>query len=377
MEDRYARHRLIDWWDQPRLASAQIMVAGAGAIGNEVVKLLALLGVGHIFIVDFDTVEISNLTRSVLFRAEDVGQSKAMVAAERARALNPDIKVRAVQGDLETDVGLGVYRAMDVVIGCLDSIRARLALNRLCLRAGVPSLNGGIEATLAEVSLYGEASACFECGMSDAMWEREAQRYSCTGLQNDLPEDKMPTTAVVASLCASYLVNEALYLLHREKDTPKQGLNFGQKLFITVRPYGFHITDLPRNPGCLAHDLWQPVEVWAQKPGELTVARLLQQAGMPNGIVELGFDLLTTMTCVTCGETEEIFQPLETSPATLAFCPVCQTESRQPDTQNWADAASDLGGRTLQQIGSSDYSVLVVKENEARRFIQLGGAFSF
>ena len=85
IDDRYARHRLIDGWDQERLRAARVMVAGAGAIGNEVIKLLALLGIGRLLIVDFDSVEISNLTRSPLFREADIGRSKAFIAAERAK----------------------------------------------------------------------------------------------------------------------------------------------------------------------------------------------------------------------------------------------------------------------------------------------------
>ena len=85
MNDRYARHRLVDGWDQDKIARASVMVVGAGAIGNEVIKLLALYGVGHVLIVDFDTVELSNLSRSLLFREADIGRAKAVVAAERAR----------------------------------------------------------------------------------------------------------------------------------------------------------------------------------------------------------------------------------------------------------------------------------------------------
>src|SRR4051812_41735325 len=154
VEDRYARHRLIDGWDQDRLSQAAVMVAGAGAIGNEVIKLLALLGFGHILIVDFDTVEISNLTRSPLFRESDIGRPKSEVAAVRAREINPQIVVRALQGDLEYDVGLGIVRSMDLVIGCLDSLDARLALNRACQRTRTPWLNGAIEVMVGEVSLF-------------------------------------------------------------------------------------------------------------------------------------------------------------------------------------------------------------------------------
>src|SRR5689334_15768239 len=92
-DDRYSRLRLIAWWDQSKLGKSTMLVVGAGALGNEVVKNLALLGIGRIFLVDFDTIEPSNLARSVLFRSADKGRSKAEVAAERARELNPDVNI--------------------------------------------------------------------------------------------------------------------------------------------------------------------------------------------------------------------------------------------------------------------------------------------
>src|SRR4026208_1555396 len=89
-EDRYSRLRLIAWWDQQKLSKARILVVGAGAIGNEVLKNLALLEIGTVYIVDFDRVELSNLARSVLFRPSDRGRPKAEAAAEAMRTLNPD-----------------------------------------------------------------------------------------------------------------------------------------------------------------------------------------------------------------------------------------------------------------------------------------------
>src|SRR3954469_14767965 len=90
-DDRYSRLRLISWWRQERLASARLLVVGAGALGNEGMKNLAPVGVGTTYLIDLDVVEPSNLSRSVLFRAEDGGKSKAHVAAARARELNPEI----------------------------------------------------------------------------------------------------------------------------------------------------------------------------------------------------------------------------------------------------------------------------------------------
>ena len=91
--DRYGRLRLISWWRQERLQAARVLVVGAGALGNEVLKNLALVGLGTIYVIDLDVVEPSNLSRSVLFRAEDGGRPTAEVAAIRAGELNPEIRI--------------------------------------------------------------------------------------------------------------------------------------------------------------------------------------------------------------------------------------------------------------------------------------------
>ena len=137
-DDRYSRLRLIAWWDQRKLAEAKILVVGAGALGNEVLKNLALLGVGRIVVVDFDQIEQSNLTRSVLFRRRDCGRSKAEVAAEALADMNPDTVVTPLSVNVLTEVGLGTFRDVDVVIGCLDNREARLWVNRCCWKVGTP-----------------------------------------------------------------------------------------------------------------------------------------------------------------------------------------------------------------------------------------------
>lgn len=119
-EDRYSRLRLIPWWDQEKIQNARIMVVGAGALGNELVKNLTLLGVGNILILDMDSIENSNLTRSVLFRRSDVGSFKAEIAAERAIEINPDVNAVGIVANIIDDIGLGVFRRMDVVLGGLD-----------------------------------------------------------------------------------------------------------------------------------------------------------------------------------------------------------------------------------------------------------------
>jgi adenylyltransferase/sulfurtransferase len=123
-EDRFARFRLISWWDQEKLSRARALVIGAGALGNEILKNLALLGVGNVFVTDLDVVANSNLSRSVLYRGADCGRPKVEVAAERTRDLYPEIRVQPFHGNAIYDLGLGLFRWADVILGGLDNREA-------------------------------------------------------------------------------------------------------------------------------------------------------------------------------------------------------------------------------------------------------------
>src|SRR5678816_2157139 len=102
-DGRFDRFKLIGWWDQQRLARARVLVIGAGALGNEIIKNLALLGVGQLLIADMDRVENSNLSRSVLYREHDNGALKATTAAAAARDIYPDVKAHAFNGNIVHD----------------------------------------------------------------------------------------------------------------------------------------------------------------------------------------------------------------------------------------------------------------------------------
>lgn len=163
-DDRYSRLRLIAWWDQDRLAQSTVMVVGAGALGNEVLKNLALLGIGHITLIDFDEIEASNLTRSVLFRARDRGRRKVDAAADAVRDINPDVHVETIHGNIITDVGLGYFADADVVIGCLDNREARLWVNRSCWKVTTPWIDGGIQEINGVAKTFVPPDGpCYEC----------------------------------------------------------------------------------------------------------------------------------------------------------------------------------------------------------------------
>ena len=211
---------LLSWYKMDVVKNAKVMVVGAGALGNEVLKNLALFGVGNIYIVDFDTIEYTNLTRSVLFREADAdkGCFKAEVAARKLREINPNINVQYICGKLNTDVGLGLYRKMDVVIGCLDSRLARLQLNRLCMRADIPWVEGGMENLTGNVRVFKLGENCYECGLTENAKQNIFQQLSCAGVAHRNENvGRIPTTPVIASIIGAVETQEAMKLLHKEE----------------------------------------------------------------------------------------------------------------------------------------------------------------
>ena len=144
-EDRYSRLRLIPWWDQEKIRATKALVIGAGALGNEILKNLGLLGFERIVLVDLDRIEESNLSRAVLFRSEDVGQSKAGAAARRLEAISPETQVQPITGNVMQDCGLGLFAWSDVILAGLDNREARLWINRCAWKVNRPWIDGAIE----------------------------------------------------------------------------------------------------------------------------------------------------------------------------------------------------------------------------------------
>ena len=135
-EDRYERQKRISWWDQELLKNSNILVVGAGTLGNEVCKNLALLGVGNVTVIDYDIVEEVNLSRCVLMRSEDNGQNKADVVAKRMKELNREINVTPLNVAYNrTFLGIALLWMVGTIIGFQTSQKFRnMAINRYSIR---------------------------------------------------------------------------------------------------------------------------------------------------------------------------------------------------------------------------------------------------
>ena len=352
--DRYSRLRLISWWRQEKLSAARVLVVGAGALGNEVLKNLALLGVGTTYLIDLDEVEPSNLSRSVLFRAADGGRAKAEVAAERAREINPDIAVRGIRGDVITDLGLGVFADVDVVIGCLDNREARLWVNRQCWKVSTPWVDSGIQEIQGVVKVFVPPdSSCYECTMTARDYQLMNLRYSCPLLRReDILAGKVPTAPTIASMMGALEVQEALKLLHG------MPVAAGSALVFNGVTNQFYSTKLPFREDCLSHETYpEPEEVPIGHQG--TAAELFAMARVTLGgplTLALDRDLVTALECPRCGWRKEVFRPRTKVAMAEAMCPSCDAPAR-PEIVGAIEEHSPLADRRLADLGLPAYDI--------------------
>ena len=266
---------------QNQVSAARVMVVGCGALGNEVLKNLVLMGVTHIVVVDFDIVEMGNLTRSVLFTKSDAERKrlKVEVVAERLQQMNAAVEVTAICGDIAYDVGLGLVRQMDVVIGCVDSRWARFCINRLCMRAGIPWVDGGINGLEGTVRVFAPGKNCYACNLGPEGLKDLARRMPCSGIiRRQEQAGSAPTTSIIASIIGAIEVQEALKIIIKGVRSQESGVRRKQKSGVrrqgdgemtslcgkmlyydgehmTVRIADYQAYD----DECPEHELWAPV----------------------------------------------------------------------------------------------------------------------
>lgn len=274
-------YNLLSWFRQDIVRNARVLVAGAGALGNEVIKNLALFGIGHIYVCDFDRIEITNLTRSVLFREEDAFNHsfKAEVVARRAMEINPQIEVIPIVGNLFSDVGLGLYKAVDVVIGCLDSRIARYQLNRMALRAGKTWIDGSIENLTGVVRVYSPGVSCYECNLSREEFNNIMLRTGCADVvRTQTSAGRVATTPVSASIVGAMQAQEAMKVIHQRDGEPVPFRTLSGKMWRfegmtnTVNTYKYAAW----KKNCPAHDQWDKVVKCREMSAELTVAEAME-----------------------------------------------------------------------------------------------------
>ncbi len=370
-EGRFARLEAIEWWDQALLARSRVLVIGAGALGNEVIKNLALLGVGHVAIADMDRVELSNLSRSILFRESDEGQFKAQCAAHAAKQIFPGLNATALVGNILADLGLGWFRWADFVIGALDNREARVFVNAACARVGRPWIDGGIEV------LHGIArgfapprTACYECTMSTVDWDLLNKRRSCSLLaRRALAQRGTPTTPTTASVIGAIQVQEVVKFLHGRSALIGRGIVFDGT------EHSSFTVNYPINPECPWHEPAPPIQDLPQANSQTKLRSVWEQAGnILGGIdaLDLAREIVEELECPACGQREEVLQPAERIREDQLRCRVCGRES-SPKFLHSIAGDSHLLEKTAQALGLPPRDIVWARRGEKVLGFELGG----
>ena len=236
---RYSRHILLDEIGieaQERLLASSALVVGAGGLGSPAALYLACSGIGRIVLADGDTVDLTNLQRQILHRDDRIGWLKAESGRQTLLEANPGIEVIALTQRLTGDALLEAVAGASVVLDCCDNFATRHAVNRACVKAGVPLVSGAairFDGQLAVFDARRTDSPCYHCLFPET---GEVDEVACAQLGVFAP-----LTGLVGSLQAA----EALKIAG-EFGTPL----VGRLMVIEGRSLEITTIGVPRDPGC-------------------------------------------------------------------------------------------------------------------------------
>ena len=164
---RYSRHLIlpeVGVEGQKKLKEARVLLVGAGGLGSPLGLYLAAAGVGRIGLVDFDTVDFSNLQRQVLYGTKDVGRRKLAAASERITDINPHVEVVPYETHLTSENALDIFPDYDLVVDGTDNFPTRYLVNDACVLTGKPNVYGSIFRFEGQVSVFATAEGpCYRC----------------------------------------------------------------------------------------------------------------------------------------------------------------------------------------------------------------------
>jgi molybdopterin/thiamine biosynthesis adenylyltransferase len=362
-EDRYSRLRLIPWWDETRIRAARVLVVGAGALGNEILKNLALLGFQKVVVVDLDRIEESNLSRAVLFRDSDVGDTKAEVAARSYESLCPGAAVKPISADVIHQVGLGLFSWSDLIIAGLDNREARLWINRAAWKTNRPWVDGAIEGINGVVRVFVPgAPPCYECTLGETDWALLERRMSCNLLLAEADvQGKVATTPTISSIIAGVEVQEAMKLIHGLPTLAGHGYIF-EGLNHTS-----YVVEYTANADCMSHYTFGRVIRLKERSSDLTLEQLRERARQDlhsqDVTIEFSRDIIHQLVCPRCNAIEALFVPVGTVSYEQGRCPADGNMRRVVTLHSYSGEA-DLGDRHLDQLGLPAFDIFVARAGE-------------
>jgi len=250
-EDQFDRIKRIGWINIPKINKANVLVIGAGAIGNEVIKDLALSGFQKITIVDMDHVVKSNLSRCLFFREEDVKNKiyKVEAVKKRVSEFSKKVKIEAVPKKLE-ELPEKFYKKFDIIFGCVDNIMARMKINGIAYHYNIPYIDGGTHGMLGKVQvMIPPSSPCIECNLNVSHFKHIEELFTCSGREDTTVfEPKEPAEITTTAVISAVMVREGMKIISDKKDLIMKDLFYYDGNTAKVEMFELHI-----NKNCLNH----------------------------------------------------------------------------------------------------------------------------
>lgn len=392
IESTTDRQERIPGFMQSLLRNAKVMVIGAGATGNEVLKNLALTGFGYVFITDMDTISTSNLSRTVLFSPADVGKPKAETAAHRFIEMNIAAgRAEYLNGDACMELGEGVFRRFDLVINCVDNDQTRLFVSEICQRLEIPFIDIGIGGFNWNVFVTSSQkdSPCFACTMSTREEEGSLARFrnSCDVTRLvAVTTDRVPTIAVSSSMAAAKAVEEAIKVLHHKADpyTKLPKPQYGYMWYYNGETSAMSRIRFTVRNGCRHHDHYSDIGSIVEAPFSVRsrirdVLDWVKERYKNTFTLSLYKDcscadraFVTTGRCVHCGKPISIFRPQASLLDEDLLCVDCRMSNYSPTQLSEAvlktsfsmDDENKILNMSLSEIGIPKGHIIFLEPDE-------------
>src|SRR5580692_2091382 len=362
-EDRYSRLRLIPWWDQEKLAAARVLVIGAGALGNEILKNLALLGFRNVVIVDMDKIDESNLSRTILFRESDIGDFKVNAAASAYLSIAPDSLLQPIVANVTRECGLGLFASCDLILAGLDNREARLWINRSAWKVNRPWIDGAIEGINGVVRVFLPGAApCYECTLGEVDWALLQKRMSCNLLVLEpTVEGKVATTPTISSIIAGVQVQEAVKWIHEMPTLAGKGYVF------EGMNHSSYVVEYTQNADCMSHYTLPQIVHLQESAEELTLEGLRERARLDLGssdvVIEFSRDVVQKFVCPACREEEELYRPVGSVAFEQARCRNDE-QLRTVISLHSYSGESELAKRFLGELGLPLFDVFTARSGD-------------
>jgi len=224
--ERYSRQQLIPSWDQEKIQNGKAIIGGIGALGTVIATNLAMIGIGELVLIDMDTIELSNLSRQLLFRKEHIGKYKSEIAAQELLKINPDVKITPFVGRVQkTPEKLFLQNSKQkvVILEGFDNFDARRWINSRAIFENIPLVSGGMYGMLGNVQVvFPGETACLDC--QPLIPEKQLQK-ACTlpgkeRKKQDSPNNNyLPAIASVSTVIGGIMTQEALKVIIGKKDS--------------------------------------------------------------------------------------------------------------------------------------------------------------